>query len=41
MKDDSSNKEREPATNRRFYSIEVDKPDNYNRDRNSLNDQFI
>ena len=33
---DSSNKESIPSTNRRNYSIKVNKSDNYYRDRNSL-----
>ena len=38
---DSSNEESVSPTNRRSYSIKVNKPETYYRDRNSLDDWLI
>ena len=38
---DSSNKESIPPTNYRQYSIKVNKPNNYYKDRNSLDNWLI
>ena len=39
--EDSSGEESVSPTNRRSYSIKVNKPENYYKDRNSLDDWLI